>query len=52
MWDCMALVLIRHGDSLDPALFEQMMSIREFVQIDPEIEKAKPVGVSNDLGTG
>ena len=52
MWDCMALVLIRHGDALDPALFEQMMSIREFVQIDPELEKAKPVGVSSDLGAG
>ena len=48
----MALVLIRHGDSLDPDLFEQMMSIRNFVQIDVEIEKAKPVGGSSDLGAG
>jgi len=48
----MALVLIRHGDALDPDLFNQMMSIRDFVQIDVEIEKAKPVGGSNDLGEG
>jgi hypothetical protein len=52
MWDCMALVLIRHGDALDPDLFKQMMSIRDFVQIDVEVEKGKPVGGSNDLGAG
>jgi hypothetical protein len=52
MWDCIALVLIRHGDALDPDLFEQMMSIRDFVQIDPEIEKARPVGGSSDLESG
>jgi hypothetical protein len=52
MWDCMALVLIRHGDALDPDLFKQMMSIRDFVQIDVEVEKGKPVGGSSDLGAG
>jgi len=52
MWDCIALVLIRHGDALDPDLFKQMMSIRDFVQIDVEVEKAKPVGGSSDLGAG
>ena len=52
MWDCIALVLIRHGDALDPDLFELMMSIRDFVQIDVEVEKGKPVGGSSDLGAG
>ena len=52
MWDCIALVLIRHGDALDPDLFKQMMSIRDFVQIDVEVEKGKPVGGSSDLGAG
>ena len=52
MWDCIALMLIRHGDSLDPYLYDQMMSIRDFVQVDSEIEKTKPVGGSNDLGAG